>query len=305
MPQATDHVFLVRPGSFGFNAETAKSNSFQQYPQLTANEIESLVQQEFSAFATTLQSKGIHVTIFDDAPTTVKPDAIFPNNWISLHADGTMVLYPMCTPNRRHERNAEIIGALKRKFKITRVIDLTIRESENRFLEGTGSIIFDHVSRRAYACGSPRTDQYLFDSLMQQLQYQPIFFHAENEKGVAIYHTNVMMTVGDRFAVICLQSITDAEERLKVIKSLKETNHEIVDISLKQMNSFAGNMLLLKANAGHILALSQSAYDSLTEMQRTQLSVYCELLPLPIPTIETIGGGSARCMIAEIFAQPI
>jgi hypothetical protein len=301
MGQSTNHVFLVRPKSFGFNSETAASNSFQNNLPLSSEVIYQQVIHEFNAFAEKLSSSGINVTVFDDTLTPAKPDAIFPNNWISCHADGTMVLYPMCTPNRRQERREDIIEALKKKFSVTRVMDLSPYEKENRFLEGTGSIIFDHVNRIAYACGSPRTDQQLFEQLMKDLGYEAVFFHAENEKGIAIYHTNVMMCAGDRFTVICLESISDPQEKRKVKNSLLNSNHEIIDISFSQMNSFAGNMLLLKGTAGNVLALSQSAYDSLTTDQKKVAEHYCELLPLPINTIETIGGGGARCMIAEIF----
>ena len=300
MSQATDHVFLIRPQSFGFNPETALSNTFQNKLQFDPTVLQEKVSQEFKAFAQTLIDHGVHVTIFEDTPVPVKPDAVFPNNWISCHEDGTLVLYPMCTPNRRAERRADIVETLKKNFAVTRTIDLTHYESENRFLEGTGSIIFDHVHRLAYACESPRTDHHLFLEVCGLLRHKPVFFHAENEKGIAIYHTNVMMCVGDSFAVICLDSIRDEREKAMVENELKQGNHDIITISLAQMNSFAGNMLLLEGKNGNLLALSQCAFDSLTLSQRLQLEKHTRLLPLSIPTIEGIGGGSARCMIAEV-----
>jgi len=304
--QTTNSVFLVRPANFGFNVETAVSNVFQNKMSEKEEVIQSKVLKEFDAFTSTLRSKGVNVFVFDDTPTPVKPDAIFPNNWISLHSNGKVILYPMCTPNRRIERRQDIIDSLAKKFKIAEVIDLSGSEADNKFMEGTGSIVFDHTNRIAYACLSPRTDKDVFLEVCSILQYKPVYFYSRDKSGKKIYHTNVVMCVGKGFAVICLESITDRKERENVVEMLTGTGNQIIDISFEQMVSFAGNMLAIRSNDGkELLVMSQTSYDSLTKNQRETLEKFCELVPLSINTIETIGGGSARCMIAEIFLQPI
>lgn len=298
--QSTHSIFMVRPAAFGYNPQTALTNSFQSELALASEEIQRVALAEFDAMVELLRAKGVEVHVFHDTPIPPKPDAVFPNNWISLHADGKLILYPMCTVNRRWERRAEIIEEFKRKFPIQEVIDLSHYESENRFLEGTGSIIFDHVYRVAYACLSPRTDQELFEAVCKLLNYEPIYFHSVNEKGQAIYHTNVMMAMGDEYVVICLESIRDKQERAYVEEKLTRTNHLIISILLEQVNHFAGNMLQLQTTSGNkILVMSQRAYQSLSQLQIDQLSKYAELVPIAIPTIETIGGGSVRCMMGE------
>ncbi len=300
--QSTHSIFMVRPAAFGYNAQTALTNSFQSELALASEEIQRKALAEFDAMVELLRSKGIEVHVFHDTPTPPKPDAIFPNNWISLHADGKLILYPMCTINRRWERRADLVDEFKRKFHVKEVIDLSHHESENRFLEGTGSIIFDHVHKAAYACISPRTDRNLFVEVCKLLNYEPIYFHAVNEKAQAIYHTNVMMAMGDEYVVICLDSIQDTQERTRVKEKLTQTHHQIISISLEQVNQFAGNMLQLQTTSGNkILVMSQRAYQSLNQLQLNQLSKYVELLPIAIPTIETIGGGSVRCMMGEGF----
>lgn len=305
--QSTNNIFLIRPSNFVFNSETASSNAFQNNIQNQDNAtIKQNVFKEFELFAETLKFKGVNVFIFDDTPSPHKPDAIFPNNWVTFHPDGTVILYPMFALNRRHERRTDIIDSLRNRFKITNVVDLSPYEKENRFLEGTGSIVFDHVNKIAYACLSPRTDKELFIQLSKQIGYKPIYFHSLDKNGKEIYHTNVMMCIGDAFAVICLESIANSKEKEQIINSFAETGHQLVNITFEQMNNFSGNMLALQTNQHkNILILSKSSFDSLTETQKKTLSSYCELIPMPIKTIETIGGGSARCMIAEIFLQPI
>jgi hypothetical protein len=303
MQQSTSNILLVRPSNFIFNAETAISNSFQNH--LTNHDVASVSKKaldEFENFAAMLQEKGITVFIINDTEFPQKPDAIFPNNWVSFHADGTIILYPMHAPNRRNERRNDIIDEIKEKFTVNNVIDLSGHEKENKFLEGTGSIIFDHINKLAYACLSPRTDEGLFVEVCKLLNYTPICFHAYDKNGKEIYHTNVMMCIAENFAVICLESISNEDEKKAVIKSFTETRHQIIDISLEQVNHFAGNMLALKTRHNKdILVLSQSAFDILTGIQKKAIEKFCELIPLPIHTIETVGGGSARCMIAEIF----
>ena len=300
--QATNHILLIRPANFNFNSQTAISNAFQQL----SNESELATRQaainEFDAFAKKIAAKGVNVTIIEDTLFPPKPDAIFPNNWVSFHADGKVILYPLCAPNRRPERRIDIIEKLKEKFLVKEVIDLSYYEKENRFLESTGSIVFDRENKIAYACLSPRTDKNIFIEVCNLLQYKPIYFTANDKNGQAIYHTNVMMCVGSSFCVICLESITDKQERETICNSLISTGHQIIDISFEQTSNFAGNLLELSTGQEqNVLVLSQTAYENLHPKQKTTLENLVELLPVPIKTIETIGGGSARCMIAEIF----
>ncbi|PJJ59871.1 citrulline utilization hydrolase CtlX [Hymenobacter chitinivorans] len=305
--QSASTVLLVRPTSFGFNAETAASNHFQQpLTQLSPAQVQQQAFAEFDQAVATLRARGVRVLVEDDTPAPAKPDAVFPNNWGTFHPDGRVLLYPMCAPNRRAERRPDILARLGQQFAVTEIVDLSPHEQQGRFLEGTGSIIFDHEHRRAYAGLSARTDAGLFAEVAARLGYAPVAFHASDAQGQSIYHTNVMLCVGPAFAVICLESITDAAERARVVESLTTTGHEIIAISLAQVTRFAGNMLTVQPTAGppELLVMSQSAHDALTEEQRRRLSHYCELLPLSIPTIETIGGGSARCMLAEIFLPP-
>ncbi|WP_375436489.1 citrulline utilization hydrolase CtlX [uncultured Hymenobacter sp.] len=305
--QSTNTIFLVRPARFGFNLETAASNYFQQaIADLDAATLQALAFAEFDAMVDKLRAKGVNVLVFDDTPEPVKPDAVFPNNWLTLHPDGRAVLYPMCAPNRRAERRLDILEALRRQFIVTEIIDLSSSEQAGRFLEGTGSILFDHEHRIAYACLSPRTDARLFADVAAQLGYRPVSFRAHDAHSQEIYHTNVMLSIGAGFAVVCLESIVDAAERANIVASLTATGHEIVDISLAQVAHFAGNLLALQPSNGPAqLAMSQSAFDAFTPAQHGTLRKYCELLPLPIPTIETIGGGSVRCMLTEVFLPAI
>ncbi|SHL77491.1 citrulline utilization hydrolase CtlX [Hymenobacter psychrotolerans] len=301
--QSASTVLLVRPARFAFNPETAASNSFQQHIQgLDAASVQAQAFAEFDALAVRLRSRGVQVLVVADTPTPAKPDAVFPNNWVTFHADGRVLLYPMCAPSRRAERRPDILEALAHDFRISQVLDISGSEQHGRYLEGTGSIVFDHVHRVAYACLSARTDAGLLEEVCAQLQYRPVAFRAQDAQGHAIYHTNVMLCVGTRFAVVCLESIADASERALVQDSLERSGHEIVTVSLAQVARFAGNMLELQPTGSPtLLALSQSAHDALTPEQRHVLSCYADLLPLSIPTIETIGGGSVRCMLAEVF----
>ncbi len=301
--QTTRNILLVRPANFGFNAETALSNAFQN--TAAAVDTEDLSEEaikEFDRFAELLNVKGVNVYVAQDTDEPIKPDAVFPNNWVSFHPDGTVVLYPMCTENRRIERRRDILDGLRDDFEINKIVDFSFYEKENKFLEGTGSIVFDHKKKTAYACISVRTNQEVFLALCKFIQYKPVFFYALDQQGKEIYHTNVMMCIAQGFTVICLESIADKDERAMVVNSLEKAGHEIVDISYEQMNNFAGNMLAVHTrNNKKLLVLSQSAYDSLTKKQKMQIEQYAELLPQEIKTIETIGGGSARCMMAELF----
>ncbi|MEJ7625010.1 MAG: arginine deiminase-related protein [Pyrinomonadaceae bacterium] len=294
---------LIRPLRFGYNRETAETNKFQaQETGVDEDVFSEAALIEFDRFAETLRSSGVNVFVFDDTAEPEKPDAIFPNNWVSFHADATVVVYPMCAANRRPERRPDIIDELRTRFRIDKVIDLSHYETRGRFLEGTGSIVFDHVNRVAYACLSPRTDAGLLAEVCGSLGYRPHSFHASDANGDAIYHTNVMMCVGTGFVVICLASITSADERKSVVKSFEDGNLAIIDITLDQMNCFAGNMLEVAGDGDkNLLVLSATASESLNAAEKDALAEFCTLLPIPIPTIETVCGGSSRCMIAEIF----
>ena len=300
--QATNNILLIRPSNFGFNNETAISNSFQKKVNGNESKLKKLVLAEFDAFVSVLKTKGINVFVFEDTNFPEKPDAVFPNNWISFHAEGTVIIYPMHAHNRRKERRQDIIEAIKKNFNITKLIDFSGYEKQNKYLEGTGSIVFDHKNKIAYASLSPRTDKGLFLKLCDQLSYKGICFYSFDKSGKEIYHSNVMMCIGENFAAICLAAINDEKEKEMVFNNLTASGHRVIDISFHQMENFAGNMLELKGGTKkNILALSQSAFNCLATSQKQQLAQSVELVPLAIPTIETIGGGSARCMIAEIF----
>ncbi|UOQ70123.1 citrulline utilization hydrolase CtlX [Hymenobacter cellulosilyticus] len=303
--QSASTVLLVRPASFAFNAETAQSNHFQHaLTGLSAKQVQQQAYAEFDNAVATLRERGVRVLVEEDTPAPAKPDAVFPNNWGTFHPDGRVLLYPMCAPNRRSERRPDILERLGQQFVLTEVVDLSAHEQRGRFLEGTGSIIFDHVHRRAYACLSARTDAALFEEVAARLSYKPVPFHAYDAQDQSIYHTNVMLCVGAGFAVICLESITDAADQTRVVESLTSTGHEIVAISLGQVTQFAGNMLTVQPATGpELLVMSQSAYDALTVEQRGRLSQYCELLPLPIPTIETIGAAAPAACWPKSFCR--
>lgn len=296
------NIMLVRPSNFKYNEETALSNTFQKNLKFSPSKSESVALKEFDEFAKTLKDNGVAIHIFQDTLNPQKPDAIFPNNWISFHRDGRIILYPMQASNRQYERRDDILEKIKDQFSVKEIIDLAHYEKDGRYLEGTGSVVFDHQNKIAYACLSNRTDEGILKEMCEIIAYKPFPFHAYNEQGKAIYHTNVMMCVGESFATVCLESISDENERRELVNSLEKSGHKIVDISYEQMNNFAGNMLEISSEDGRsLVGLSQSAYNSLNKEQKSIIEESCKLVPLKIDTIETIGGGSARCMMAEIF----
>ena len=299
-PQSTSHILMIRPVNFGFNEETAGSNAFQNR-EAKDDDANRKAQQEFDGMVSALCANGVDVTVIDDTPEPYTPDSIFPNNWVSFHADGEVYLYPMQAENRRLERREDIIAKLEDRFSVKHVIDLSRFEQENKFLEGTGSMVPDRENKIAYACISPRTDRDVLDLFCEHAGYRPVTFDAVDEKGQAIYHTNVLMCVGTGFAVICLDSIPNPDEKLVVKESLSLTKKEIIDISFGQMKHFAGNMLEVKNSAGDtLIVMSQSAFDALLDEQKQILKKYGKLVHADIGTIETLGGGSARCMMAEV-----
>jgi hypothetical protein len=298
--QKASHIFMVRPVRFGYNEQTAESNSFQHSATESNSEaIQKQALEEFDTFVEKLKQNNIDVTVFEDTITPHTPDSIFPNNWISFHNNNSIVLYPMLAENRRLERRTDIIHQLKKEN--TSIIDLSIFENKNQFLEGTGSIVFDYENKIAYANISPRTDKNILDELCKKLNYTSITFKAVDITNKDIYHTNVLMCIGNRFAVICKDCITDKNDLQKVIDSLKNTQHEIIEIEYNQMNSFAGNMYqLFNKNAESCIVMSELAFKSLHSEQIKKLEQYGNLIHSPLYTIEKYGGGSARCMIADV-----
>jgi len=296
---------MVRPDHFSFNSETAQSNAFQSNKLICENQnIRKLALEQFDQFVHLLKSHGINVMVFDSPKDQMAPDAVFPNNWISMHEDGKLIIYPMLTKNRRVERNPLVIDEISRYFNVSEIIDISASEEDGKILEGTGSLIFDHVNKVAYANESPRTDKHLFYDICEKLDYEGVYFKATDKQGVDIYHTNVMMTIGAGYAVICQEAI-DKSDVSEVINKLEGSGLEVIEISYQQMSHFAGNMIQLQNNKGeNFLVMSKSAYEILTEKQRNQLQKYNELLYSDISTIESIGGGSARCMIAGIHLLP-
>jgi len=301
--QTTDSLLMIRPARCGFNEQTAASNTFQKRPEkLSDAEIWAKAQEEFDCLVELLRTHEINVFVVEDTPEPVKPDAVFPNNWISFHHDGTVFLYPMLSAIRNTERRADIIENLKQHFKIGNAIDLT--GSENQILEGTGSMVFDHANRIVYACLSPRTSKDLLEKFASTVGYVPVSLVCLDASGAEIYHTNVVMCIGEKFAVVCLDTIKNSAERSLVFGSLRETNHEIVEISFEQMNRFAGNMLEVRSRQGKsFLLMSGAARKSLNKSQIEQIEKHAEILSSDIETIEAVGGGSVRCMMAEIFCE--
>ncbi len=303
--QITDTVFMLKPSNFGFNVETAESNSFQSKDGAEETDrIKEAAIQEFDAMVEVLKRNGIDVIVFDDTEVPKKPDAVFPNNWISMHDNGLLVTYPMFAKTRRAERRDDIVDELTNRYKYERRITFDFYEEEKEpvFLEGTGSLILDRINKICYACVSPRTHVFLIEKFCLLLGYSKEVFFARDQAGEEIYHTNVMMAMGEDFVVICLDSITDIDERKSVVTRLESTGKRIFEITMDQMNSFAGNMLQVSSKEGEAnLILSQAAYDSLETEQKKELHSLSKLLVIPIPTIEKYGGGSVRCMIAEVF----
>ena len=303
--QITNNIMMVRPAHFGYNAETATNNAFQTNDNsLTTNEIQDRAKKEFDTLVQKLRAKNVNIIVIEDSDTPFKSDAVFPNNWVSFHEDGRVFTYPMFSPIRREERREEILQQVAENFKITDRIQMEGHEAENLFLEGTGSMLFDRPNQLVYACLSLRTDEGLLDEFCQKSGFKKIAFTAVDGNGVAIYHTNVMMALGENFAVICLESIPNEAEKQEVLKNLAATGKTVIDISLFQMNNFAGNMLQVQnGENSSLLVMSDAAFNSLTKEQISEIEKYTEILHSGIPTIENYGGGSVRCMMAEVFLQ--
>lgn len=294
---------MIRPVAFGFNEQTAGNNAFMiQDKEHTAAEIQQMALTEFDNMVDLLRANGIRITVFDDQPSPATPDSIFPNNWISTHGDGKIVLYPMFAPNRRQERRGDIIDWLASLYPVVEVIDLSEHELEQKYLEGTGSMIFDRVNQIAYANRSPRTDPEIFELFCQKYGVEGHLFTAVDEQGQDIYHTNVMMALGATFVVICLECIPDQTEREAVRKRLEDTGHEIIDITYPQVHAFAGNMLqVYNQDQVPYTVMSRRAFESLREEQLEAIRTHNEIIVADLDIIEYCGGGSVRCMMAELF----
>jgi hypothetical protein len=301
--QTPQFLFMVRPANFGYNEQTSLTNSFQQKPIDDQQQIQKEALKEFDAMVELLKENEIELVVFEDTKDPVKPDAVFPNNWMSVHEDGKLLLYPMLTPNRRMERRPDFVQIIRDKFVIKDIIDFSAEERNKKVVEGTGSLVFDHVNKIVYAARSERTDEALVREISQRLGYSPIVFNAVDQQGKAIYHTNVLMCVGEKFAVVCLDAIREDEDQERILSSLADTNHKIIAISYAQMEAFAGNMLEVKNKKGEpFVLLSQQAFNSLIPGQIDAITQSSDLLPIHVKTIETYGGGSVRCMVGGIHA---
>jgi hypothetical protein len=302
-PQSSPAVLMIRPARFGANAETAESNHFQHATGGNAD-VAARAAREFDALAVALAAAGVRVHAFAGQRGSALPDEVFPNNWLSLHADGTAVLYPMLAPSRRRERRVDVLHTLgaEHGYRISRVVDLSHLEARGTFLEGTGSVVLDRANRVAYACRSPRTHADALAAFGDELGYETLEFDAYDARGRAIYHTNVLLSIGTAFAALCTRALPPAD-RGHVLERLEAGGRSVIDLSFEQLERFAGNLLELRgasANAGKVIALSQTALDSLTGAQRRALEGHGEVVAADVATIETYGGGSVRCMLAEV-----
>lgn len=311
MQQITNTILMIRPLNFRMNEQTAVNNYYQKrLDTILPEAVKAKAQKEFDDYVVKLRDIGVYVIVVDDTLDTDTPDAIFPNNWISFHENGTVALYPMFAENRRLERREDVLDVLEdHGFAINNVIDYTCAEEEHVFLEGTGSIVLDRVNQKAYCALSPRADEELFIEFCEDFEYTPVIFGANqtiNGQRKAIYHTNVMMSIGDTFAVICLDCIDDKSERKNVANHLKQDGKEIIAITENQVTSFAGNMLQVKgASDKPYLVMSEAAYNSLTKNQIETLKKHTAILTSSLDIIEACGGGSARCMMAEVFLPKV
>ncbi|MDV6316596.1 citrulline utilization hydrolase CtlX [Idiomarina sp. HP20-50] len=300
MSQSSNTVVMVRPHYFASNPETMADNAFQSVAQQGVN-VAKAAYDEVTKAAEVLQSKGVKVHLFDDEGTET-PDSVFPNNWFSTHRTGELVLYPMYCSSRRKERRTDIIEFLRTEYGYEKTLDLSSLEQRHVFLEGTGSVVFDHNHKVAYAARSKRMDEGALSQLCERLGYEPIVFDATSGDGKPVYHTNVLMAVGSDFVMASLDMIRNPEQKQRVIRSVEACDKALVPLTEQQINHFAGNTLELDANGRKILAISETAYRSLNTDQVQQLKQWVELLPIAVPTIE-LGGGSIRCMLAQIFPK--
>jgi hypothetical protein len=303
--QAPAALLMVRPASFAFNVETAETNRFQQPDEArNADAITKTAQIEFDYFGSLLSAHNIQTFIYEDDLVSASPDAVFPNNWISFQPGGQLIIYPMMAPVRRRERRDDIVKDISKHFIVNEVMNLAHYENEGEFLEGTGSLVFDHASKIIFANRSPRTSEKLVKILASRLHYKPIIFDADDEHGKPIYHTNVMMSIANKFAVVCLDAIKDEVHQDFVLDALAEGERQVIAISYQQMNAFAGNLLEVQNKEGEpYVLISEAAIRTLLPGQLDSITKFADVLPIDIPTIEKYGGGSVRCMVAGIHLQ--
>lgn len=300
--QNASHLLMIRPVGFSFNPETAVNNTFQQNSE---GNLQNAALNEFNTLVRLFDDHDIDVTVIEDTQYPPTPDSIFPNNWISFHDTGEVILYPMFAINRRLERKESVLDVIKEKFNVRNVIDFSLHENAGLYLEGTGSMVLDRENKIAYCALSPRTHRQLIKEFCKMMSFTSVVFSARDRIGTLVYHTNVMMCVGDRFAIVCLESIQDEDERERLGEWLRKTGKEIIEINFAQLESFAGNSLqVLNRHGQQFLVMSSRAFHALTLDQVKKLEHYNQILHAPIDNIENAGGGSARCMIAEVFLSP-
>jgi hypothetical protein len=300
----TSTILMIRPANFGFNPETAANNYFQSLINTEADQLQKKALEEFDQMVQDLSINNIEVIVINDTDEPPKPSAIFPNNWLSTSPDGNVFVYPMFAPNRRAEKREDILKLISENFIVKDLQDWSEYEVEGKFLEGTGSMVIDHDNKVIYACYSPRTDISVLEKYANRNQYRAIVFLATDKNNHPVYHTNVVMALGENFAILCEEAIEEEWELIAVKQLLESTGHEIIRITIDQVHSFAGNMLQVKNNTGEkILVLSQTAFDSLTAEQKKQLSLFSKLLPIDVSAIEQAEGGSVRCMMTELFLK--
>ena len=298
--QNTSNLLMIKPVNFGFNEETASNNAFQFKD--SNSDVQTRALNEFNNYVKKLEENGINVLVVEDTPKPYTPDSIFPNNWISFHEDGCLCLYPMFALNRRQERKNTVMEAVKNKFAVKNIVDLTKFENENLFLEGTGSMVLDRDNKIVYACLSERTNIKVLNEFAKIFGYSIASFNAVDKNGLPIYHTNVVMSVSEQIVVICLDTVNDVSEKEMLLSTIKKSNKELLEISFEQMSNFAGNMLQVKNDKGkQFMVMSKTAYNILDAKQIDLIKKYNEIIAVDIDTIERNGGGSARCMLAEIF----
>ncbi|HUR65795.1 MAG TPA: arginine deiminase-related protein [Chitinophagaceae bacterium] len=300
----TTTILMVRPAAFGYNEETAANNYFQSNPGISQKQLQEKALEEFDNMVDTLRGNGITVLVIEDTKMPPKPDALFPNNWLSTSPDGLIAVFPMYAPNRRNEKRDDILQQLAKEFVVRDVQDWSEYEAEGRFLEGTGSMVIDHGNKMIYAAISERTNLSVLEKFAVTNNYQAIVFLATDKQGRPVYHTNVVMTLGEKFCVLCEEAIDEEWELIAVRQLLESTQHTIIPITREQMHCFAGNMLEVKNSSGeNLLVMSKTAFDCLRREQKEMLEAYARLLPIAVPVIEQVEGGSVRCMMAEVFLQ--
>lgn len=300
--QLTDTVMMIRPVNFGFNEETASTNPYQHKEGSHKNDLQQEARKEFDSFAKTLVRNKIKVIVFEDTKEPKTPDSIFPNNWVSFHEGGIAVIYPMFAHNRRLERRQDILDDLKKQGYVKKIIDLSGYEKKGLFLEGTGSMVFDRINKIAYSCISPRTDEKMLSIFSKKMGYNIVKFRAKDIKDNDLYHTNIMMSVGEKMAVVCKDAVRDEAGKKRIFRSLEKTGHEIIEITSEECANYAGNLLEMKtADKKNAIIMSRNALKSLRKKTIAGLSKHGKIITSQIDAIENFGGGSARCMLAELF----